>query len=155
VLSISWGGPESSWTAQALDQFDQAFAGAAALGITVFCAAGDSGSDDGVGDGLAHADFPSSSPNVIACGGTKLVASGGWIADETVWNDPSDGATGGGISDHFALPVYQRGAGVPPSANPGGHVGRGLPDLSANADPATGYQVLVDGQTGVLGGTSA
>ena len=63
VLSISWGGPENTWTTQALDSYDQAFQGAALLGVTVCCAAGDAGSgdqnpDDGKTDGLAHADFP-------------------------------------------------------------------------------------------------
>ncbi len=44
---------------------------------------------------------------------------------------------------------------MPPSANPGHHVGRGLPDVAANADPGTGYQIEVDGQRMVIGGTSA
>ncbi len=156
VISISWGGPESGWTAQAMEQFDQAFQDAAAVGITVCVAAGDQGSDDGVGDGLAHTDFPASSPNVLACGGTTLDGSGGAITSEVVWNDlPDGGATGGGISAQFPLPSYQQGAGVPPSANPGGRVGRGLPDIAANADPNTGYEVRVDGSAAVVGGTSA
>jgi kumamolisin len=94
---------------------------------------------------------------VLACGGTDLVASGSKITSETVWNElaNNEGATGGGISDVFALPSYQSSAGVPPSANPGGHVGRGVPDVAGNADPSTGYVTLVDGQSGVIGGTSA
>ena len=75
VISISWGGPESSWTAQSLTGFDQAFQDAALLGVTVCCASGDDGSSDGVTDGAAHVDFPASSPNVLACGGTRLEAS--------------------------------------------------------------------------------
>ena len=51
VISISWGGPESAWTKQALHAYDQAFQDAAALGVTVCCASGDSGSGDGVEDG--------------------------------------------------------------------------------------------------------
>ena len=39
--------------------------------------------------------------------------------------------------------------------NPGKRVGRGVPDVAGNADPETGYQVLADGQAGVVGGTSA
>jgi kumamolisin len=156
VLSISWGGPESNWTAQAMEQFDQAFQAAAVVGVTVCVAAGDGGSSDGVDDGLAHADFPASSPNVLACGGTTLDVSGGAITAEVVWNDgAAGGATGGGISDHFALPPYQQDAGVPPSANPGGKAGRGLPDVAADADPNTGYEVRVDGSSTVIGGTSA
>ncbi len=157
VLSISWGGPESSWTQQAMTSMDEAFQSAAAMGVTVCVAAGDDGSTDGVTDGLNHVDFPASSPNVLACGGTELIASGNTITDETVWNETAnnEGATGGGISDVFPLPSYQSGAGVPPSANPGGHVGRGVPDVAGDADPSTGYVTRVDGQPDVIGGTSA
>jgi len=156
IISISWGGPESTWTAQALTNFDSAFADAGTLGITVCIAAGDSGSSDGATDGLAHVDFPASSPHVLACGGTSLVASGSTIESETVWNDGSSGgATGGGISDTFALPTWQENAGVPPSVNAGAHVGRGVPDVAGDADPETGYTTFIDGQSGVFGGTSA
>jgi kumamolisin len=156
IISISWGGPESTWTAQALTNFDTAFADAATLGITVCVAAGDNGSSDGVTDGLAHVDFPASSPHVLACGGTSLSASGTKISSETVWNDGAQGgATGGGISDSFALPSWQQGAGVPPSVNAGARVGRGVPDVAGDADPETGYTTLIDGQSGVIGGTSA
>ncbi len=72
VISISWGGPESTWTAQSLSAFDQAFQDAAALGVTVCVAAGDNGSSDGETDGAAHVDFPASSPHALACGGTRL-----------------------------------------------------------------------------------
>lgn len=157
VVSISWGGPELGWTRQGMAALDSLFADAAALGVTVCCASGDNGSDDGVGDGLAHTDFPASSPHALACGGTRLVAGNGGIASETVWNDAAlgGGATGGGVSDVFRLPAWQGGAGVPPSANPGGRIGRGVPDVSGDADPVTGYRVLVDGQATVVGGTSA
>jgi kumamolisin len=155
VISISWGSAESDWTQQATSNFDAAFADAAMLGITVCVAAGDGGSSDGVTDGKAHVDFPASSPHVLACGGTTLKAAGNAIQSETVWNDPGNGATGGGISDVFPLPAWQSAAGVPPSSNPGGRVGRGVPDVSGNADPATGYEVRVDGSTTVIGGTSA
>lgn len=157
IVSISWGGPESSWTEQAMTSMDEAFQSAAAMGVTVCVAAGDDGSTDGVTDGLNHVDFPASSPNVLACGGTKLVASGNSITSESVWNElaNNEGATGGGVSDVFPLPSYQSNAGVPPSANPGAHVGRGVPDVAGDADPTTGYDTLVDGQSGVIGGTSA
>jgi kumamolisin len=156
VISISWGGPESTFTAQAAQNFDDAFASAAMLGITVTTAAGDGGSSDGLTDGLAHADFPSSSPHVLACGGTRLTITDGGDAAEVVWNDgTSGGATGGGISDLFSLPSWQASANVPPSANPGGRIGRGVPDVAGNADPDTGYAIVVDGSSGVVGGTSA
>ena len=155
VVSISWGSAESNWTPQAMQQFDGAFQDAAALGVTICCAAGDNGSSDGVNDGRAHVDFPASSPHALACGGTKLVASGNSITSEVVWNEGPDSATGGGISDVFDLPSWQRNAHVPHSANPGGRVGRGVPDVAGDADPASGYQVRVDGQDFVIGGTSA
>ena len=62
VISISWGGPESGWTAQAFQQFNQAFQAAAALGITVCVAAGDNGSSDGVDDGQCARRFPGVQP---------------------------------------------------------------------------------------------
>ena len=157
IISISWGGPESSWTQQAMSSMDEAFQAAAAIGVTVCVAAGDQGSTDGVNDGLQHVDFPASSPNVLACGGTRLVASGNTITSETVWNElaNNEGATGGGISDVFPLPGWQQAAGVPPSANPSQNVGRGVPDVAGDADPTTGYDTLVDEQSGVIGGTSA
>jgi kumamolisin len=155
VISISWGSAESEWTQQAMTNMDAAFADAAMLGITVCVAAGDGGSADGVTDGKAHVDFPASSPNVLACGGTTLKANGSVIAAETVWNDAGDGATGGGISDVFAVPAWQANANIPPSSNAGGRIGRGVPDVSGDADPATGYSVQVDGSRSVIGGTSA
>jgi len=156
VISISWGGPESSWTAQSLNAFDQAFHDAGLLGVTVCCASGDDGSADGTTDGAAHVDFPASSPNVLACGGTRLESSKGKITKEVVWNHGAgNGATGGGVSDTFPLPSYQANAKVPVSVNPSHFKGRGVPDIAGDADPATGYQVRVDGRNSVFGGTSA
>jgi len=160
VISISWGGAEKDWTTQAMHAMDQAFQDGAALGMTVCCAAGDDGSSDlrapEPDDGLLHADFPASSPYAMACGGTRLEGSGSTIAKEVVWNEGRNGgATGGGVSDVFARPSWQASANVPPSANPGGHIGRGVPDVAGDADPATGYQIQVDGQRLVIGGTSA
>jgi kumamolisin len=66
-----------------------------------------------------------------------------------------EGSTGGGISDFFAKPAYQASANVPASVNPSHFVGRGVPDVSGDADPVSGYDVLVDGQPSVIGGTSA
>jgi len=154
VISISWGQSEDQWTAQARTALDQALADAAALGVTTCVAAGDNGSTDGEASGN-HVDFPASSPNALGCGGTRLNASPatGAISSETVWNDlPSGGATGGGVSDVFAQPSWQASAGVPAS---GGATGRGVPDVAGNADPQTGYQILVDGQQQIIGGTSA
>ena len=154
VISISWGGPESSWTAAAMTQMEQAFQDAAAVGVTVTAASGDSGSSDGVDDGLAHVDFPASAPHALGCGGTRLTSRGTTWQQDVVWNE-GGGATGGGVSVQFALPSYQDSAGVPASANPGGQAGRGVPDVAGDADPTTGYAIYVGGQTQGVGGTSA
>jgi kumamolisin len=150
ALSISWGGPEDAWTAQARTAIDQALADAAALGVTVCVASGDAGSDDGVGDGNTHTDFPAASPHALACGGTHLNADAATTTwkGEVVWND-GDGATGGAFSRDFPLPAWQKKAGV------NGHTGRGVPDVAGDADPNTGYRVRVDGQDLIFGGTSA
>ncbi len=156
VVSISWGGPEDSWTQQAYTAMNAALQDAASLGVTVTVAAGDDGSTDGAGDGKLHVDFPASSPYALACGGTKLASSGTKISSEVVWDEvaSNEGATGGGVSNIFALPAYQASAGVPKQPETK-FVGRGVPDVSGDADPSTGYKVLVDGQNQVIGGTSA
>jgi kumamolisin len=156
VISISWGGAESTWTDQSLNSYDQAFQDAAMLGVTVCCASGDDGSADGVTDGAAHVDFPASSPNVLGCGGTRLESNAGAVTKEVVWNAGSgNGASGGGISEKFPLPAFQANANVPASVNAPHFKGRGVPDVSGDADPATGYQIHVDGRDAVFGGTSA
>lgn len=155
VMSISWGGPESSWSAASRNAMETALEDAAALGVTVTVAAGDSGSSDGVSSGRPTVDYPAASPSVLACGGTRLIGSGSTIKSEVVWNETAgnEGATGGGVSAVFALPAWQAAAKVP--AAPGGFIGRGVPDIAGNADPLTGYDVRVDGQNEVVGGTSA
>jgi kumamolisin len=155
AVSISWGQSEDQWTQQGRTAMDQAFADAAALGVTVTVAAGDNGSPDGQSDGKQHVDFPASSPHVLACGGTTLhAATTGVISSETVWNDGSNGgATGGGVSDTFPIPSWQSNAGVPTRV--GGGTGRGVPDVAGDADPQTGYNIRVDGKPMVIGGTSA
>jgi len=157
VISISWGGPESSWTQQSLTAYDSAFQAAAAMGITVCAASGDNGSSDGVNDGANHVDFPASSAHVLACGGTSLQASGTTITGESVWNDGAQGgASGGGVSTVFSLPAWQNGLRL--TLTTGGSqplAMRGVPDVSGDADPDTGYDVRIDGTDTVIGGTSA
>jgi len=153
ILSISWGGPEQRWPAQAVQVMNHAIQSGLAMGVTVFVAAGDSGSSDGLPRRLA-VDFPASSPYAVGCGGTRLIGSGDTITSETVWNDIGDGATGGGVSMLFPVPSFQSGIN-PVSANPARPPGRGVPDVSGNASPTTGYDILVDGQSGAIGGTSA
>ena len=159
VISISWGGPEDAdgeTSQQFFDGMNEAFEEAASMGVTVCCASGDSGSPDMEKkdwDGKPHVDFPSSSQLALACGGTKLVGSGTKIQSEIVWNEGKRGGSGGGVSNVFGLPPYQANAKVP--MNPKAKKGRGVPDVSGNADPVTGYQILLDGKPDVIGGTSA
>lgn len=161
VVSISWGSAEVGWTPQAMTQMEDTFATAATLGVTVTVAAGDSGSGDGVGDGRPHVDFPASAPHALGCGGTTLELAGEAIRSEVVWDDlaAGGGATGGGVSAVFGLPAWQASAGVPPVPGSGGRYqptgGRGVPDVAGDADPRTGYEIRVDGQTEAIGGTSA
>ena len=116
VMSISWGGPESTWTQQAITAMTSAFQDAASAGVSVFAASGDGLATDGVTDGKPHVDFPASSPWVVGCGGTAVSASGGTLGGETVWNS-NGGGTGGGVSDLFPVPTYQSGIKIPAEAH--------------------------------------
>jgi kumamolisin len=163
ILSLSWGGPEELTTGQFKDQFNQLLEEAAALGITICVSSGDNASadyepEDPRWDKKPHTDFPASSPWALACGGTKIHVSGQQITEEEVWHDGPNDGTGGGISGHFEQPEYQKAAGAA-SAN----AMRGVPDVSGNAAPSSGYRILCDGQLfpdhskalPAIGGTSA
>ncbi|MCU7827048.1 protease pro-enzyme activation domain-containing protein [Kitasatospora sp. DSM 101779] len=155
AVSISWGLNEERWTMQGRAVFDDALADAAALGVTVCVAAGDNGSSDGESDGLPHTDYPAASPRTLACGGTRLDAdpATGKITSERVWNNGPRSASGGGVSKFYKQPPWQADVGVPNGSHPSPL--RGVPDVAADADPGTGYKVLIDGQSTVIGGTSA
>lgn len=155
VLSISWGGSEDSTSSMFLNGLQQVFNDAAMLGVTITASAGDDGSADVSPPIGLHVDFPASLPNALACGGTRLQGTGSTITSEVVWNDfqTGNGATGGGVSNIFPRPSYQANAKVPKS--PHGKVGRGVPDIAGNADPFTGYEIVVGGKKAVIGGTSA
>ena len=159
AISISWGSAEDGggYSSSVLSSFNQIFQAASLLGVTILVAAGDNGSSDGVSTGN-HVDFPASNPWVTACGGTTLTAPDmHTIQNETVWNDGAQGgATGGGVSTVFPVPAYQQGLQATLSTNKTQALtGRGVPDLAGDADPNTGYNVLVDGQSFPIGGTSA
>jgi kumamolisin len=157
VISISWGSAESNWTSQSMTAMDEAFQAAASLGVTICVASGDSGSSDGETDGTDHVDFPASSPYALACGGTSLQASKTSITSEVVWNDGAQGGSGGGgVSGFFALPSWQSGLQTTDADGTATPLGkRGVPDVSGDADPETGYDVRIDGTDTVIGGTSA
>lgn len=145
VCSISWGSDEANWSPQAAQAMEQAALNATTSGMVVFAAAGDNDSSDG-GPNPANVDLPASCPHVVACGGTSKTAS-----TETVWNNtpgnPSGEGTGGGFSTLFPPQPWQLRA---PSGG-----GRMVPDVAANADPLTGYEIVLNGQPEVIGGTSA
>jgi kumamolisin len=98
-------------------------------------------------------DFPASSPWIIGCGGTAICVNGNTIESESVWNDGDSGG-GGGISDLFPVPSFQQNTTLPPSVNDG-QTRRGVPDVAGDAAPSTGYSIVVNGRTEVVGGTSA
>jgi kumamolisin len=155
VLSISWGNAESVWKEQVCDIMDQAFEAAASMGVTICAAAGDTGSGDtAIGNNV---DFPASNPYVLACGGTFLEARGNHIMRESVWNDdPSKSATGGGVSKLYNLPPWQSRLKITARGKlPTPLKMRGVPDVAGDADPNSGYNVSIDGNITVIGGTSA
>lgn len=152
AISISWGSAEDGWSTQAIAAMHQAFGDAAQLGVSVFAASGDGLATDGETDGKPHVDYPASDPLVVGCGGTRITAAKGRITREIVWNS-NGGGTGGGVSDLFVKPAYQSKAHVPAPRNDAG--GRGVPDVAGNADPDSGYRIVVQGQDDIVGGTSA
>jgi kumamolisin len=145
VCSISWGTDEANWGKAAADDMDAAATEATAAGMVVFAASGDNDSSDG-GPNAANVDLPAGCPHIIGCGGTNKTRSA-----EVVWNDAPGNAsgdgTGGGYSTLFPPQPWQLGA--PQGA------GRMVPDVAANADPNTGYEIYYQGGPQVVGGTSA
>ena len=147
AITISWGAPISAWTAKGRSLMDAATQRAMAKNIPVFVASGDNGSRDGTSKPTT--DFPSSSPWTVGCGGTRLVLN----ADDTRKTETSwsasygHGATGGGFTNLYPEPEWQKGKGTPGARN--------VPDISGNADPVTGFEVIADGTEFQVGGTSA
>jgi kumamolisin len=159
VISISWGGPESSTDQQGINAYHQLFAAAAALGITVCAASGDHGTADldaSNWDHKMHTNHPTCDDLVLGCGGTQIDAG-----QDVVWNDGTKfdvntrggggWASGGGISELFAVPAYQANAKIPVSLSTR-KAGRGVPDIAMSA---TNYFTRVDTSEGASGGTSA
>jgi kumamolisin len=145
ILSISFGFPEPLWTPIALTILDELFAVAALLGVSVFCASGDNGSELDY-DGKPHVLAPASSPFAHACGGTRLSTDAG-TTTEIAWEK-----TGGGFSDRFDVPPWQNVASSA-AAGYGLKPGRGGPDFAAESMP--GYPVVFEGTEFAMGGTSA
>jgi kumamolisin len=143
VFSCSWGAEEKDIPVQVLRVMDKTYQLAALLGITICASSGDSG--------RTGVNFPASSPHVLGCGGTHLhLSSDGKY--ESVWNEDLGElamSTSGGFSNAFERPSWQ------PASLGGRKTGRGVPDVAAKADLATGYEILAGGCPISMGGTSA
>lgn len=161
LMSCSWGGPELSQTPALMTVLDQWFQVAAALGMTVCCSSGDSGPAPVTHDGVERftAQFPATSPYVLACGGTTLHPA---LNSEVAWNQSMNGvdmASGGGFSEFFPLPSWQDDAGIdaekwiPRNVRSG--TGRAIPDVAARANMEQGYCTIVGGVGVPCGGTSS
>lgn len=166
VVSISWGECEAQSGAAELQTLDTIFKQAAAQGISMFAASGDSGAYDCNDNSLA-VDSPAGDPYIVGVGGTNLQVSNGAYGGEAAWSDPTDtqrspkgSGGGGGLSNTFKMPSWQTGPGVQNQYSNGN---REVPDVSADADPQTGYAVYCTVSASgcpasgsiVVGGTSA
>jgi len=150
-ISTSWGESELQSNTSTMNTMHTIFQQMATQGQSIFAAAGDSGAYDGGGSQLA-VDSPANDPYVTGVGGTHLLLSGGSYGSESVWSNTSNSSGGGGgLSTIYAQPSWQTGPGVSNSYSNGM---REVPDVSADADPATGYSIYSAGQWVVYGGTS-
>ena len=158
VASVSWGTCEAATPAADLRRDEQALEAAAARGITIVAASGDTGAytcqEDNGSDHRLSVSWPSSSPFVLSVGGTSLsTTTAGVYQGETAWQDTLEqSGGGGGLSLEFPRPSWQIGPGV---ANQFSDGKRQLPDVAADADPWSGWDTYAAGALTVAGGTSA
>ncbi|MEW9624645.1 protease pro-enzyme activation domain-containing protein [Rhodanobacter geophilus] len=150
IINVSIGGCETGMETSGAATGDNIFEQADAQGQTFSISSGDSGADE-CGDGGVVPSWPADSQYVVAVGGTELYTSGTTWTSETVWNNLSqdEGATGGSPSTFEAQPSWQNGVGQ----NAGSQY-RGLPDVAFDASPVSGANVIVDGSSEQIGGTS-
>ena len=156
ALSISWGEPETQLSRAYLKSLDELLRDAAMLGVTVCVSSGDQGAMNGSTNGKPEVNFPASSPHVLSCGGSMVHASHGKDVRESAWNCDLHGirgATGGGVSQRFPGPQWQKKHGVPLAPN--GRSGRGIPDVAGPADPRRGCKIIAAGRCCPSAGTSA
>ncbi len=166
ITTISWGECETASGTAELQTLDTIFQQGAAQGIAMYAASGDSGAYDCNDSNLA-VDSPAGDPNITGVGGTNLQISNGAYGSESAWSNPSDtqrspngAGGGGGLSNTFKQPSWQTGPGVQNQFSNGN---REVPDVSADADPASGYAVYCTASASgcpssgwiVVGGTSA
>jgi len=168
ALSVSWGESEDVFGPAQLRVIDRALIAVQRAGVAVCCASGDWGSlncPPKIGVALRpNVNFPASSPSVMACGGTRLLAGRNGALREVAWDERVLGvtmATGGGMSGFFARPGAQRDVKLRPAKAtwraPGRArvAGRALPDVAANAAWSSGSVVTFAGADLVGFGTSA
>jgi len=156
VISISWGTNELNFAPGDLMKYDALFKSCNTNNIAVCCASGDSGADDGIG--FLSVDFPSSSPNVIACGGTSLKPLA-----ETVWSHDTyyNWGAGGGVSYLFKKHPSQLTSDETFKISAPSLIGSALvdnrssPDIAMSADPIYGWSIFFNGAYITMGGTSA
>jgi len=144
IVVVSWGICEANSGPGELQTLDNIFKQAAAQGISFFAASGDAGAYD-CGDNNPAVDSPASDPYVTGVGGTNLQLNSGIYGYESVWSNPKSNlrspkgaGSGGGISNTFKLPPWQSGPGVDNQYTNGN---RQVPDVTADADPTTGYSI--------------
>ncbi len=132
VISMSFGVGEagdqslrSAWT--------PLLGEAASRGITVLAASGDFGGDaDPSCSGGTSVEYPSSSPEVLAVGGTDVTLSRSPLGQVTGFNETAWNGSGGGYSAQFSAPSWQEvGSAAGPIESNGSH--RGVPDVAASA----------------------
>jgi kumamolisin len=154
TISDSVGACEAGLPSAILQQGMVANDRAVAQGMSHFVAAGDHGAYDCGENHPPSVDFPSALPTVTSVGGTTMFQTPqGTYQKETAWGNPiSEAGTGGGLSQHFKRPAYQKGPGVDNQFSNGN---RQVPDVAAAADENTGYHILLAGQDRQIGGTSA
>ena len=158
IVSDSMGYCENGFPGSELQRDEQAIEAAVAHGISIYKSTGDEGAYQcerfDSSDRRLSVEWPASSPGVVAVGGTALsVSPNGQYAGETAWQDTLEKAGGGGgLSIFFSRPDWQNAPGVQNQFSNGK---REIPDVSADADPASGWSVWTGGSLGPVGGTSA
>jgi subtilase family serine protease len=156
IISSSWGQCELEYGSRAGDS--QALAAADAAGVSLFVSSGDQGAYDcqagNLPDHRLSVDWPASSARAIGVGGTRLnLAPDGTYRSEGAWEDAlSSAGGGGGLSTGDGRPSWQSAPGV---LNRYSNGRREVPDVSADADPGTGWLTYSSRNFGEVGGTSA
>ncbi|HEX3705046.1 MAG TPA: S53 family peptidase [Mycobacteriales bacterium] len=171
ALSVTWGECEADTGASVIkNTLEPIMASLVAAGVTVFASSGDQGVYDCDNDSTG-VDYPASSPEVVGVGGTTLTSTGspapndGGNWSEQAWSCTSasscaaNGGSGGGASSVFSAPSYQSAIADSPFAD---STQRLVPDISADGDPATGFEIYTSdptdsrkyGTSFAIGGTS-